>query len=302
MKKLFLFATASLFFFSKGFSQSTPGSEGLIHYHTLTSQLTSKSDTLKRKYLQKYEMDLEKGDMLLVKYSSPEYAVSVYMRNSKGDTLGSVPIPRYYNDKGSYLTYLFKPADGGHYNLLLTSKDSLETGKFVAHFAVFNPTKNEFNADAEFCERLDYILQQSATDFWFIAGENSKDFSLTNTRITDYYLWTPSKCLIEHFTNDVYVCTILENINLETCNQKMKEINYEIKQCTNPQWKITEKRREDVSEMNRARFEKELDYQLTGKPDEDHNEVHEKYNLKYSIRQLIEKNLSGNYDLKIIIE
>ena len=89
---------------------------------------------------------------------------------------------------------------------------------------------------------------------------------------------------------------------LEKCIQKMKEIDYEIKKCLSPEWKISEKRAEDVSELNRGRFQKERDYKLFGKPVDDHNVYHEKNNLKYSARLLIEKNLAGGNDLKIILE
>jgi hypothetical protein len=301
-KATFLLLPILLFIQLNVFASGGSGNPPLVQYHSFSGQLDSKSDTLRRKYFHIEELNLQADEMMLVKYSSLDYAVSLYVRGSSGDTLGSVDIPKYYSDKGSHLTYLFKQSKGGRFQLLLTSKDSLETGKFTVHLASFNTSSNPFDDNWEFCQKLDYLLQQSPTDFQFVTGEKAKGFSLTNTRNTDLYLVTPSTCEIEYFTSDVYVCTLLQNMNLEKCIQKMKEMDYEIKQCLSPEWKISEKRRDDVTEINRARFEKELDYKLPGRSPDDHNEFHEKANLKSSVRLLIEKNLSGDYDLKIILE
>ncbi len=302
MKKLIALLFFTGLFTGNGFSQNAAGNENLVKYRSFNSQLDAKSDTLHRRFFQKETIELEPNEMALIKYTSPEFAVSLFVRNSKGDTLGSVEIPRYFSSSGSFLTYLFKQSQGGTYQLLFTSKDTIEKGKFTVHIATYDKDKFEFDDDWEFCQKLDYLMQHSATDFQFVAGEKAKEFSLTNTRTTDDYLWTPSKCEIEYFTSDVYVCTLLENINLEKCIQKVKEIDYEIKKCISAEWKASERRREDVSEMNRPRFEKELDYKLLGKPIDDHNTFHEKFNLKYSIRLLIEKDLASGYDLKIILE
>jgi hypothetical protein len=301
MKKIFNLLILNLFLFCNGFAQSS-GNAAIVRYYSFNSQLNEQSDTLKRKFIYKYELELQKDEKVLVKYVSPDYAVSLYVRSKTGDTLGSIDIPKYFTDKGSHLTYLFKPATGGRYELLFTSKDSLEKGKFTFHLAFFNASQNPYDDNWEFCQRLDYLLQHSATDFQFITGEKAKGVSLTNTRMTDYYLETPSECEIEYFTGNVYVCTILEKMNLEKCIQKMKEMDYEIKKCLTPEWKKYEKRLEDVKEMNRERFEKELDYKLFGKPADDHNEFHEANNLKYSVRFLIEKDLASGYDFKIILE
>jgi len=301
MKKLFLIIPLITGFCFSAHSQSA-GNDALIRYKSVNSQLNEKSDTLRRKYYYKYEFDLQKDEIALVKYSSPDYAVSLYIRSSSGDTLNSVLIPKYFGDKASRIAHVFRQSSGGHYQLLLTSKDSLEKGPFAMHLAISNPSQTPFDEDWEFCQKLDYLLQNSATDFHFITGPKAKGFSLTNTRTTDLYLVTPSVCEIEYFTTDVYVCTILEKMNLEKCIQKLKELDYEIKKCLTPEWKISEKKLENVPELNRPRFEKEIDYRLLGKPADDHNEYHEKYNLKYSVRFLIEKDPATGYDFKIIIE
>lgn len=299
MKKIILLACLLNSMVAACYSQN---GKAIVSYRSFNSQLNDKSDTLHRKYFYKVDQQLKKDEMALVKYSSPDYAVSVYVRSSSGDTLGKVEIPKYYHEKGSYLTYLFKPADDGQYQFLFTSKDSMETGKYTVHFAFFNSSENSFDDNWEFCQKLDYLIQHSATDFQFITGEPAKGFSLTNTRTTDYYLETPSKCEIEYFTGDVYVCTILEKINLEKCIQKMKEMDFEIKRCITPEWKLSEKKIDDVSEINKPRFEKEQDYKLFGRPVDDHNDFHEKNNLKYSVRFLIEKDLVSGYDFMIILE
>ena len=273
-----------------------------IQYHSFSSQLDAKSDTAHRKSFYKSEVDLKVGEMILVKYSSKEYAVALFVKSMKGDTVGSVEIPKYYSTSGSHLEYLFKPASLGHYQFLFTSKDSLEKGKFTIHYANFDSIQNAFDADWEFCQKLDYLMQHSATDFQFVTGPKTPGFSLTNTRTTEYYLDDAAKCEIEYFTSDVYVSTFLEKMNLEKCTQRMKELDYEIKQCISPQWKITTPRIEEINEINKARFEREIDYKLFGKPADDHNEIHEKLNLKYSIRLMIEKNIAGDYDLKIVLE
>ena len=301
MKKQLLFIAFIILLFSNGFAQGS-GNGALVRYKSFNSQLTEKSDTLHRKYFYKYDIDILKDEQVLIKYVSPEYAVALVVRTEKGDTIGGVDIPKYFTEKGSHLTYLFKPKAAGKYQFLFTSKDTIEKGPYTFHLATFNPVQNSFDDSWEFCQKLDYLLQQSATDFQFVTGGQAKGFSLTNTRTTDYYLDQVSKCEIEYFTSDVYVCTILDNINLEKCIQKMKEMDYEIKKCLSPEWKISEKRPEDVSELNRGRFQKELDYKLSGKPADDHNSSHEKYNLKYFVRFLIEKNLAGGNDFKIILE
>lgn len=274
----------------------------IIQFHSFNGQLDAKSDTARKKFYYKDELNLQKGEMVLVKYSSAEYAVALFVRNMKGDTLGSVDIPKYYSTTGSHLAYLFKPASAGRYQFLFTSKDSLEKGKFTVHYANFDSIQKAFDTDWEFCQKLDYIMQHSATDFQFITGPKTPGFSLTNTRTTDYYLDDAAKCEIEYFTSDVYVSTFLEKMNLEKCIQRMKELDYDIRQCLSPQWKISTPRIEEVNEINKARFERETDYKLFGKPVDDHNEIHEKLNLKYSIRLMIEKNISGDYDLKIVLE
>ena len=301
MKKPLSLLALNILFWTVCHAQSS-GNGPIVKYKSFNSQLNEKSDTLKRKYYFKYDIDIQKDERILIKYISPDFAVSVYVRNMKGDTLGSVEIPKYFTDKGSHLAYLFKPDATGKYQFLFTSKDTMETGKYSVHLATFNPVQNAFDDSWEFCQKLDYMVQQSATDFQFITSGKAKGFSLTNTRTTDYYLEQVSKCEIEYFTSDVYICTVLENINQEKCIQKIKEMDYEMKKCITPEWKVSEKRREDVREMNRERFVKELDYKLPGKPDDDHNDFHEKYNLKYSVRFLIEKNLSSGYDFKIILE
>ncbi len=301
MKKPLFPFLLNILLFSNSFAQSS-GNGALVQYKSFNSQLNEKSDTLHRKYFYTYDIEIQKDEQVLIKYVSPEYAVALFVRNAKRDTVGEVAIPKYFTDKGSHLTYLFKPEAAGKYQFLFTSKDSVEKGPYTIHLATFNPVQNSFDDSWEFCQKLDYLVQQSATDFQFVTKGVAKGFSLTNTRTTDYYLEQVSKCEIEYFTSDVYVCTILENINLEKCIQKMKEMDYEIKKCLTPEWKISEKRPEDVTEMNRERFQKELDYKLVGKPADDHNEYHEKYNLKYSVRFLIEKNLAGGNDLKIILE
>jgi hypothetical protein len=220
----------------------------------------------------------------------------------KGDTLGSVEIPKYYSTTGSYLAYLFKPASPGRYQFLFTSKDSLEKGKYTIHFATFDSIQNAFDESWELCERMNYLMQHSATDFQFITGPKTEGFSLTNTRKTDYYLDDAAKCEIEYFTSDVYVATFLTKMNLEKCLQRMKELDYEIKKCLSPEWKLSERRIEEINEINKPRFQKELDYKLFGRPADDHNETHERLNLKYSIRLMIEKNIAGDFDLKIVLE
>ncbi|MCX6292028.1 MAG: hypothetical protein NT126_09730 [Bacteroidetes bacterium] len=301
MKIIFL-ALAGISFLAITATARCSENSALIQYHSFSAALNEKSDTLRRKYFYKYDLELKKDEVALIKYASLEYAVSIYARSTSGDTLGSIEIPKYYSDKGSHLAFLFKPADSGHFQILFTSKDSLEKGKFTVDYAIFNSSESAFDDNWEFCRKLDYIMQHSATDFQFIAGDNSKDFSLTNTRNTDVYLVTPSVCEIEYFTSDVYVCGILEKINLEKCHQKMKELDYEIKQCLSPSWKITEMKREDVRPLYRERFEKETDYILTGLAKGDMNEYHRDRNITYVVRLLVEKDLLSGYDLKIIIE
>lgn len=281
-----------------GFGQNKP----IIQYHSFSGELNEKTDTLHRKYIYKFNLDVQKGEMVLVKSSSLDFAVSLCVRNSAGDTLGGVEIPKYYHEKGSYLSYLFKPAAEGKYQLLFTSKDSYEKGKFTVNYAGFNPDQTPFDDNAELCEKLMYMIQHSGTDFQFVVKGETKDFSLTHTRTTDYYLVTPSKCEIEYFTSDAYVCTMLEQVNLEKCIQTMKETDYEIKHCLTPAWKISELKRDDVRPMYKERFEKEYDYVLPGLAAGDMNEFHRDRSFNYSIRLLIEKDLVSGYDLKIILE
>jgi hypothetical protein len=299
MRKLFFLValTVSTFIFTFG-----QNATGIIQYRSFNGRLDAKSDTAHHKFFFKDEMNLKQGEMILVKYSSPEYAVAIYVRSIKGDTLGSVEIPKYYSTTGSYLAYLFKPPSAGRFQFLFTSKDSLEKGPFTVHYATFDSLQKAFDSDWEFCEKLDYLMQHSATDFHFITGPKTPGFSLTNTRTTDYYLEDAAKCEIEYFTSDVYVSTFLTQMNLEKCIQRMKELDYQIRQCITPEWKITQARIEEINAINKPRFERETDYRLYGKPADDHNEVHEKLNLKYSIRLMIEKNISGDFDLKIVLE
>jgi hypothetical protein len=301
MKKTFFLFLLGALLTMNGKAQN-PGNENIIQYRSFSSQLDAKSDTAHRKSFYKDELDLKQGEKLFVKYSSPEYAVALFIRNMKGDTLGGVDIPKYFSTTGSHLAFLFRPPSAGHYQVLLTSKDSLEKGKFTVHYAIFDSVEKAFDEEWSFCEKLNYLMQHSATDFQFITGPKTAGFSLTNTRTTDYYLEDAAKCEIEYFTSDVYVSTFLEKMNLERCIQKMKELDYEIRKCISPQWKITERRIEEISEINKSRFERETDYRLYGKPVDDHNDVHEKLNLKYSVRLMIEKNISGDYDLKIVLE
>src|SRR6185369_2780563 len=79
----------------------------IIQYHSFSGQLDAKSDTAHKKSYYKDELNLQKGEMILVKYSSAEYAVALFVRSMKGDTLGSVEIPKYYSTTGSHLAYLF---------------------------------------------------------------------------------------------------------------------------------------------------------------------------------------------------
>ncbi len=299
MKKIFLSVLLSIFFIDNSSAQN---STAIIQYHSFSSQLDAKSDTAHKRSYYKAELDLKKGEMVLVKYSSPEYAVALFVKSMKGDTLGRVDIPKYNNANGSYLAYLFKPVSPGHYQLLFTSKDSLEKGKFTVHYANFDSIQNAFDSEWEFCQKLDYLMQHSSTDFQFVTGPKKEGFSLTNTRTTEYYLEDAAQPEIEYFTSDVYVSTFLQKMNLEKCIQRMKELDYEIRQCISPQWKITNPRIEEINEINKPRFERETDYKLFGKPADDHNELHEKQNLKYSIRLMIEKNIGGDFDLKIVLE
>ncbi len=298
MKKIVLLFSLAIFFLSTNASAN----DAIIQYHSFSGELNEKSDTLHRKFFYKHTIDLQKGEMVLVKCSSRDYAVSLCVRSSSGDTLGGVEIPKYYNDKGSYLSYLFKPAGSGKYQLLFTSKDSLEKGKFAVQYATFNTDQFPFDDNGEFCYKLDYMMQQSASDFQFVVHDEVKEFSLTHTRTTDYYLVTPSKCEIEYFTSDVYICTLFERLDLEKCIQKMKEMDYEIKKCLTPEWKISEMKRDDVRPMFRERFEKEYDYVLPGNAVGDMNVFHRDRSIKYSVRLLIEKDLASGYDLRIILE
>jgi hypothetical protein len=125
MKKLSLLLPFLLFIHSDGFASFDSGNPALIQYHSFSSQLDSKSDTLRRKYFQIHEMNLQPDEMVLIKYISFNFAVSLYVRSASGDTVGSVEIPKYYSDKGSHLAYLFKQEKGGRYQFLFTSKDSL---------------------------------------------------------------------------------------------------------------------------------------------------------------------------------
>ena len=299
--KIFLIAL-SVFLIATGTAYHAATADSIIKFHSFQGELNDRSDTLHRKYVYSYMLEVANGEMVYIKCSSRDYAVSLCVRTQKGDTLGGIEVPKYYNDKGSYLAYLFQPQSGGNYQLLFTSKDSLEKGKFSVSYGRFNPDQNPFDDRGEFCDMIRYLIQHSAADFQFIVREEVKEFSLTRTRLTDYYLVTPSKCEIEYFTSDVYVCTVVERLSLEKCIQKMKELDYEIKQCLTPQWKITEKKREEVREMYRERFEKEYDYVLYGKTDGDMNEFHQEKNIQFAIHLLIEKNLASGYDLRIILE
>ena len=151
-----------------GFSFDSNAADSMIKYQSFQAELNDKSDTLHKKFIYNYPIDVLKGEKIYIKCSSKDFAVSLCVRNQSGDTLGEVEVPQYYSDKGSYLSYLFEPQSTGKCQLLFTSKDIQEKGKFKVNYARFNPDGFPFDDNGEFCTLLNYLVQQSATDFRFI--------------------------------------------------------------------------------------------------------------------------------------
>lgn len=247
----------------------TPLTDGLpvatdfVQADLTASDAVNTSGEGQKRFFDRYALTLRQGDLLLVEYASEAYRVMLGLEPPKELGGGGKAVFGYdslhFDNVLSKNVFQFEVPAAGVYTLLLTSADPQKTGaykvrKFLLPASAVTPTAN-----ADFCQKLTYLMAQSRLDFNRLQGKKTKTdkkTGLVETYQSKYAVATgmPSDIVRDYDLNKTkFNGTLAEFTKKEDALKALDQYAAQLKACV-PGWEYSELEGEAFKEISAATY------------------------------------------------
>jgi hypothetical protein len=273
--------------------------DSLIQFRTMETSLSEKSkQTPDNKYYEYLSTKVIAGDIVIIDYTSDDYAVTLGVSDSFGhqrmiqsDTTAG---------KGKRITFPFMAPATGKYNLLFTSKEPGKTGKFKVSMFYYNSHLKKIAGTSSFCDKLKFVTSMSYVGFEFLKAKLEKGI--------DGPYFEPSvaiipqtKIAITHKQGDKYHCVADSSADLKTLKKKFEDLEREMSTClADHKKKVFTKA--TIDETERKNFVMKTEFTLPGTYPTDLNAPHALLNIKDKVTLRLDKDGAKSYKLVIDVE
>lgn len=229
---------------------------------TATDPVNTSGEGQKR-HVDRYALTLRQGDVLLVEYASEAYRVMLGLEPPKELGGGGKAVFGYdslhFDNVLSKTVFQFEIPAAGVYTLLLTSADPQKTGaykvrKFLLPASAITPMVN-----ADFCQKLTYLMAQSRLDFNRLQGKKTKTdkkTGLVETYQSKYEMvpGKPTDIVRDYDLNKTKLnATLAEFSKKEDALKALEQYAAQLKTCV-PGWEYSQLEGESFKEISAATY------------------------------------------------